>query len=215
LAEGTEKAMYSPLVKASNSPLDELSEIKVPGLPDYNEGYQIVFVRTDARCVVPESPIQGQFKPDIVPLQWKTFKVIAGGPSLLFSATYTSDICCRSGTHQPKFNWRNLLSTLEVKRGVNEMAGERLRTKQYTSGFQDLSAGRPAAEPPTSLPPTQPDMVQEEYPAHNRMSISPSTLARLLTHLSPDTHQQIAESMITNYNPLTPKLGVITHYNAL
>ena len=118
--------MYPPLIMALNNTLGELSKIKIPGLPDCKEDNQIVLVRTDARWVTTESYVQDQFEPedqfepDIVLLRWQTFKEIRGGPSPLFSDTYTSDICCKSGTDQPKLNWRNLLSTLEVKRGGNE-----------------------------------------------------------------------------------------------
>lgn len=180
--------MYSPLVKALNLALDRLSEIKVHGLPDFEEKHQIVFVHTNARNVATEDYFQRQFKPDIALLQWKTFKKLEfediDGESPPFSETYSSDLCCKSGTTQPKFNWRNLLSTLEVKRGGNEVIISGFPNKLYTPGFGELSMGPTVDEPPTSLPLTRSVMAREIFPVDSGMSISPSTFARPLTHPS-------------------------------
>ena len=183
--------MYSPLIKALNHSLDQLSKLKVPGLPKFNKDRHIVFARSDARCIASESYLQGSYKPDIVLLRWGTFKKMQGQPQALFPISYVSDICCKSGCEQPKLNWRNLLSTVEVKLGSKaEKAGKLFLGRTYASDFEDLSAEPTAAEPPTSRPPAQPTLVREGYPARSRTSISPSTLVRPLTYFSPDSRVQ-------------------------
>ena len=179
--------MYSPLIKALNSALDQLSKIKVPGLPDFSKDRQIVFARSDARCIESESYLQGSYKPDIVLIRWETLKKMQGKPRASFSHSYTSDICCKSGCDQPKLNWRNLLSTVEVKRGSKPGgANKRFLKKVYSSDFEDLGAEPTTAEPPTFRPFALPQRAREVYPTRSRMSISPSTFVWPLTHFSPD-----------------------------
>ena len=166
--------MYSPLVKGLNNALDKLSGIKVSGLPDYKEEHQIVFVRTNARCIANDSDLQGQFKPDIVLLRWDTFKEMKGGPSPLFSDTYTSDLCCKSGANQPKPRWKKLLSTVEVKRLPVGKAGaaRRFSDKLYCSRFRDLGAESKA----DGRPKYKLSRGRGERFTRSRMSIFPSTL---------------------------------------
>ena len=191
--------MYSPLIKALNYSLDQLSKIKVPGLPKFNQDRHIVFARSDARCIGSESHLQGSYKPDIVLVWWATLKNMQGQPQASFPISYLSDICCKSGCEQSKLNWRSLLSTVEVKLGSEaERADKRFLDKTYTSGFEDLSAEATVAEPPTSPPPAQPSLVREGYPARSRMSISPSTLVRLLTYFSPDSPVRKKQRAHTN-----------------
>ena len=182
--------MYSPLVKAWNYALDRLSKIKVPGLPDFKEDRQIVFARSDARCIKSESYLQGSYKPDIVLVRWRTLKETQRERKAPYPMTYLSDMCCKSGSDQPKLNWRNVLSTVEVKRGSSVLQGanEEFIETTYTSGFEDLRAEPTAAEPPPPSPPARPGMVREIYITRSRSSVSPSAFFRPLTRFSPDPH---------------------------
>ena len=195
--------MYSPLIKALNNALHLLSAIEVPGLPKFEPGRQIVFARSDATYTESESHAQGQYKPDIVLLRWKTFNKtqrgktaaaphIAHGPTagptqekFRYEHSFLLDTCCKSGGVQPKLNWRNLLSTLEVKRGGIQGAGGRSVKATYASNFEDLSAGPTTAEPQTSPPPPLLSIARPGYSTKSRMSISPSTFVRPFIHPSP------------------------------
>lgn len=154
--------MHSLLIKAWNYALDQLSKIKVPGLPDFEEDRQIVFVRSDGRCIATEACLQGPYKPDIVLVKWSTFKAMQKKQEP-YSISYLSDVCCKSGCDQPKFNWRNLLSMVEVERGCRTPGGvnERFPKITFTSGFEDLRAEATTAEPLTPSPPAQPDGARE------------------------------------------------------
>lgn len=179
--------MYTPLIKALNHALSTLSKINVPGLPNFEERRQLVFARSDAKSVESESHLQSRYKPDIVLLRWETFKqkLKTTRSSIKYSDTYLSDTCCKSGTDQSRFNWRNLLSTLEVKNRGDKRAGGRLINFNYTSGFEDLSVKPTVAEPPAFSPPAQCDIARSTLSTGSRMSVSPSPFARPLTHLSP------------------------------
>ena len=115
--------MYSPLVKAWNYALDRLSKIKIPGLPDFNEERQIVFARSDARWIEPDSYFQGLYKPDIVLVRWETLKETLRERKVPYPMSYLSGMCCKSDSGQPKLNWRKVLSTVEVKRGSGMSEG--------------------------------------------------------------------------------------------
>ena len=181
--------MYSPLIKALNSALDQLSKIKVPGLPDFNKDRQIVFARSDARCIESESYLKGSYKPDIVLVRWETLKKMQGKLQASFSHSYTSDICCKSGCDQPKLDWRNLLLTLEVKCGSKHGGANKWFLKNtYSSDFGDLSAEPTTADPPTFPPPALPHRAREIYPTRSRTSVSPSALVLPLIHFSSDPH---------------------------
>ena len=71
--------MYSPLIKALKFALGQLSKMKVLGLPEFKEERQIVFARSDARCIESESYLQGLYKPDIVLVHWEAFKSVQDG----------------------------------------------------------------------------------------------------------------------------------------
>ena len=170
--------MCSPLIKAWNYALDELSNIKVPGLPDFEEDRQIVFVRSEARYIATESCLQGSCKPDIVLVRWKAYMATREKQEAPFTDSHLSDVCCESGLDQPELDWRNLLSMVEVKRGGNtpEEMNEGFPDAMYTSGFEDVSAEPMAVEPLTPFPPTQPDAAREQRNTRSRQSFSPSAL---------------------------------------
>lgn len=108
--------MYSSLIEAWNCALDQLSKIKVPGLPDFEEDRQIVFSRNDTRCIATESCLQDLYEPDIVVVQWKGFKATQTKQEAPYPFSYVLDTCCKSGFDQLKFNRRNLLSLVEVSK---------------------------------------------------------------------------------------------------
>jgi hypothetical protein len=109
--------MYLPLVKAFNYALDRLSGFNVPGSPEFQEKRQIAFARSSTRCIKSESYLQGSYKLDIILVKWDTFKRAHGCHDAIYSKSYKSNICSESDCDQPSLSWRNILSTLEVKRG--------------------------------------------------------------------------------------------------
>ena len=151
--------MYSPLIEAFNYALDRLSELKVPGLPEFQETRRVVFARSDAKCIKSESYLQGSYKPDIVLLKWDVSK-----------SAHQSD----SESHRPDLRWYSVLSTVEVKRGENRNKGkakEKSTKSTDTNGFWDLrgdsdSEASRLSTIPQSVPPK---MVNEEYPTRLRM----------------------------------------------
>jgi hypothetical protein len=179
--------MYSPLIKAFNYALDRMSGFEVPGLPEFQEKRQIVFARSATRCIESESYLQGSYKPDIILVKWNTFKRVHERAGAAYSESYESDICCESGCDQPRLSWRNLLSTLEVKRGGPGGAGnsgkkpskgkakEKLVGSTYTEDFGDLKGDLEPARPPKPPQSAPLKMVDEENPTRPRMSISPSS----------------------------------------
>jgi len=175
--------MYPPLVKAFNYALDRLSKLDVPGLPKFREKRQIVFACSATKYIKSESYLQGSYKPDIVLVKWNTFKKAHKCPGVVYSESYKSDVCYRPDCDQPMLSWRNILSTLEVKRGAGN-TGNRLskgKTKgkpvhsTYTSGFEDLTGDLGTMVSPR-LParPVPLKMVREEYPTRSRKSTPPS-----------------------------------------
>jgi hypothetical protein len=66
--------MYAPLVKAFNYALDQLSELYVPGLPEFEEKHQIVFACSDAKWIMSEDYLHGSYNPDIILVKWDVFK---------------------------------------------------------------------------------------------------------------------------------------------
>ena len=175
--------MYIPLIKAFNYALDRLSEFDVPGLPEFQEKHQIAFTRSDVKCISSESYLQGSYKPDIILLKWDMPKTAHSLSSAPYSESYQSYICCRTGCDQPMFGWRNILLTVEVKRGGSGGTGksrnkrskseakEKSVKSMYTGDFwglqEDLKATG-ASKPPQSAPPK---MVDEEYSTRSRMLV--------------------------------------------
>ena len=159
--------MYSPFIRAFNYTLDRLSGLKVPGLPDFQENRQIAFARSDEKCIESESYLQGSYKPDIVLVKWNMFTRVHQRAGAVYSESYETDICCESGCEQPTLSWRNLLSTVEVKRGGPGGAGnigrglpgvkpkKKSAKSVYNGDFGnlrgDLEAARPS-EPPKPAP---------------------------------------------------------------
>ena len=171
--------MYLPLVKAFNYALYRLSGLKVPGLPKLREGGQIVFARSATKCIKSESYLQGSYKPDIVLVKWNTFKRAHECANAVYSESYQSDICHESSCDQPRLSWRNLLSTLEVKRGRRGGAGNAgngpSKGKAKGNSVQPTYAGEfgdlPGPEEVAPLGPLRPaplKMVSEENPTRAR-----------------------------------------------
>ena len=171
-----EVAMYLPLVKAFNYALDRLSSFKVPDLPEYREEGQIVFARSATKCIKPESYRQGSFKPDIILVKWGALKKghRCRYPDVAYSQSWESDVYCESGCDEPTFNWRNLLSTLEVKHG-GKAKGEGFPSK-YTRDFSDLGGDLEVVAPPGSPRPAQLKMASEENPTRSCKFTTPSPL---------------------------------------
>jgi hypothetical protein len=176
--------MYNPLIKAFNYALDRLSTYDVPGLPEFQEERQIVFARSDAKCIGSEHYLHGSYKPDLILIKWNTFKSAHGAPpGDAYSESYTSDICCKSGRAEPALSWRNILSTVEVKRSGSRGAGKgrsggskgKAKEKPVKSTdkerFLDLQGDLEVAGS-SKLPQSPPQkMVDEEYSTQPRMSI--------------------------------------------
>jgi len=177
--------MYTPLIKAFNYALDRLSEFNIPGLPEFQEERQIVFARSDAKCIGSEHYLQGLYKPDIILVKWNVFtKVYKYPPRAAYSESYRSSICCESGRHEPKLSWPNILSTVEVKRGDTGGAGrdgnkqskgkakeKSVLKSMYTEDFWDQGdLGMAGLSKLSQSAP--PKMVGEEYSTRLRMSIA-------------------------------------------
>ena len=161
--------MYPLLVKAFNYAFDRLSELDVPGLPKFEER-QLVFARSDAKCIKSESYLQGSYKPDLILVKWDTFKRIHKLKNATYSDSYKSNICCKSGCDNPTLSWRSVLSTVEVKRGNSKSSGKGRDKKIYTGSFQDIRGD--LKEPVSSEPRRVPNMVDEEYPVYPRTPIA-------------------------------------------
>ena len=137
--------MYSPLIKAFNYALDKLAKFDGPGLPAFQETRQIVFACSAAKCIESESYLQGSFKPDIILVKWDTFERAHQYTGIGYSQSYESDICCDSGCDHPRLSWRNLLSTLEVKRGTGGKGlsrGGNFVKLMYDGDFSELKGDR-------------------------------------------------------------------------
>ena len=116
--------MYLPLVDAFNYALDQLSSLKVPGLPEFQENRQIIFSDSATKCIR-RGPLQGSFKPDIILVR--------------------PNICSKLDRDVA---WRDLLSTLEVKHGGSGGVGSSRRNPRgsranlrpkYDKGFEDIA----------------------------------------------------------------------------
>jgi len=176
--------MYLPLIKAFNYALDRLSTLQAPCLPEFQSERQLVFARSATKCIESESYLQGSYKPDIILVKWITFKRVHECTTT-YSQSYESNICCESGCDQPKLSWRNLLSTLEVKRGALGGAGnhgkkpskgkarENFVNSTYIKGFQQLEGDLDENKPSTSSQSAPPRMVDEENPTRTRTSTPP------------------------------------------
>ena len=173
--------MYSSLIRAFNYALDRLSRFEVSGLPDFQEQRQIVFTRGDAKCIESESRLQDSYKPDIVPVRWNVYKRTHQYAGAAYSSSYEEDICCESVCERPSLSWRNLLSTIEVKRDSAGGAGnsgkklskgkavEKLVKSTYVGGLGDLQREFEAVGPPEPLRPVSFILVDKENSTRNRM----------------------------------------------
>ena len=180
----SESAMYNPLIKAFNYVLDRLSKFDVPGLSEFQEKRQIVFARSDAKCIESEDYLQGSHKPDIILVKWDKFKSTYGYPKSAYAESYKRDTCCESDKVKPALSWRNILSTIEVKQGGfggastggNRRSKGKARAKlvksMYTGDFWDLEGDLGVAGS-SKLPQSAPlKIVDEEFSTHSRMSIA-------------------------------------------
>ena len=180
-------------------------------MPKFQKARQIAFARSDAKCIGSESYLQGLYKPDIILVKWNTFKNAHRRPSDFFSESYNSDICCESSCRRPTLSWRNLLSTIEVKRGNSGGVGEgwgklfsgKAKEKQlkveYVGDFGNLEGDRERPSRPSQ--PAPPGMVNEEF------STRSSTCIALC--LSPDSHQlQLRYVLTCEIRGLHPRLQI-------
>ena len=182
--------MYIPLIKAFSYALDQLSKFNVPGLPEFQEERQIVFARSDLKGILSKSYLRGSYKPDIIQVKWNVFRTACKFSIAAYQESYQSYICCKSGCDQPVFRWRNILSTVEVKRGGsrgtdknrNKRSKGKTKEKSVKSiyvgdfwGLQDLEAPG-SSKLPQSAPPK---MVDEEYSTRSCMSVA---FRRLSSH---------------------------------
>jgi hypothetical protein len=160
-----ERGMYDPFVRACNYALHALSVINdVDGLPKFSKENQIVFFRNHDQAVRSGShQRKSQVRPDVVLLQWNTFKSFPRERKISsYSESYNSDICV-SGTDSLLF-WSAVRSTVEMKFAGLTKYEE--RTKKFDGGFEDLkesSAGQPS--PPDN---PQPEIFKEALPEHKR-----------------------------------------------
>ena len=169
--------MYTPLIKAFNYALDRLSKVDVDGLPKFKKERQIVFARSDAKCIGTETYLQGSYKPDLILIKWSKFKTEYGYEGRPYSESYRLDMCCKSGRDKPPLGWCNILSTVEVKRGDSGGAGSEGGAKarsvkpKYDGGFTNLQGDEVvgSSKPQQSVPQK---MVDEEYSTHRCMSIT-------------------------------------------
>jgi len=177
--------MYLPLVMAFNYALERLSSLEVPGLPKFREEDQIVFARSAMKCIKSESYLQGPYKPDIVLVKWNTFKRTHGCAGVTYSKSYESDICYKPGCDQPRLSWRNLLSTLEIKRGGAGNVGNKLpegkakgklAQPMYSGDFLDIGGELKAMAQPRPSQSAPLRMVNEENPTRACRSTTPSSL---------------------------------------
>ena len=178
--------MYSPLVKAFNYALDKLAKFEGPGLPEFQEKRQIVFASSASKYVESESYLQGRFKPDIILVKWDTFGRVHQCTGVCYSRSYESDICCNSGYDCPRLSWRNLLSTLEVKRGHSGKCNAKgnVSKSTYDRGFRELGGDHEAASPPQPQQSVPPKAVRETIPTRRCMSITFFVFLHILIDLS-------------------------------
>ena len=165
--------MYDLLIKAFNCALDRLSRVNIDGLPEFKKERQIVFARSDTECIRTETYLQGSYEPDIILIKWSKFKTEYGYKDHSYLESYISDICCKPGRDVPPLNWRNILSTVEVKRGDSEGKAKARSVKlPYNGGFRNL---RGEAVESSKLPQSAPQktMVDEGYQTHRCVSIAP------------------------------------------
>ena len=165
---------------AFNYALDKLSGLEVEGLPSFQESNQIVFFRNDPKHVVTETYLQSSLKPDIVLARWNFFNRMRKTPNTPYWRSYKSDLCCKA---MFRISWRNILSTLEVKRSSSKASEGGKRTSVdklwiggkfggYTGDFdglgRDFQVAGPSSGPSLSAPR---EIVREGYSNRRRTSI--------------------------------------------
>jgi len=201
--------MYTPLIKAFNYSLDRLSKVDVTGLPKFEEEHQIVFVPSDAKYIGTETYLQGSYKPDIILIKWNKFKAEYGSKNKNqpYSESYRLPMRGKSG--RSSLSWRNILSTVEVKRddsggaGSKDKAMERSVKPKYTGGFGDLQDREVVGSSSSKLPQSAPQkMVDEEY--STRRCMSTALLFSSHSHQVQSEHALAREVKVSH---LRPRIG--------
>jgi hypothetical protein len=129
--------MYDPFVRACNYALHKLSKVNVGGLPEFEKHKQIVFVRNHDRAVMSGSHLRNsRVRPDIVLLQWNTFKKWREHEDATYSRSYNDDICVSKREFKENLTWRQIRSTVEMK--LRGLSRRKEWTKEFESGFYDL-----------------------------------------------------------------------------
>ena len=156
--------MYEPLIKAFNDALHHLSALNVPGLPEFQEGRDIVFASSAKRYIKSETSRQGGYKPDLILVKWDVFKTVFKRDGADYSESYESDLCAGPGpAGSDWFVWRNLLSTVEVKLGDSRSAKKTTsENRVYNKGFEDLQGDRAPIVAPKKPQAKPPVLVSEE-----------------------------------------------------
>ena len=167
--------MCLQLLKAFNYALDELSQLDIPGLPLFQESSQVVFLRNHPEHIAPEIYLKEAREPGIVLMKWDFFKERYGNPNIQYSMTHESPLCGECDFSKLRFDWKCLLSTVEVNLGPSKTSGDGEKVSgdksetggnfaEYSGDFGELRGDRRAAK--SSKPPKspQPTMPPEGYP---------------------------------------------------
>lgn len=128
--------MYEPLIKAFNDALHQLSSINVPGLPEFQEGRNIVFASSAKWYIASETPQQEAYKRGLILVKWENFKTVYKRGGAAYSESYEHNLCSRLGPAGSNwFTWQNPLPTMEVKLGGPMGVRKRIpENKEYNEG---------------------------------------------------------------------------------
>ncbi|KAF8315998.1 uncharacterized protein EI90DRAFT_3293795 [Cantharellus anzutake] len=136
LKAGTEAEMYDPFVIASNYALDQLSKVDIQGLPQYSADKQIVFVCNHNHTVKSlDLNRDCRTRPDIVLLQWESFRNLACNASDTYSCTYGTQMCT-AGSKNLELAWKKVRSTVEVK--FDRLPKQVSPMRSFNNNFKDL-----------------------------------------------------------------------------
>ena len=80
------------------------------------------------------------------------------------------DICCRPSRDEPPLSWRNILSTVEVKRGDSGSVGSEGKSP-YSGDFRNLRGAETVGSSKLPQSALRTIRVDEEYPSHRCVSI--------------------------------------------